>query len=193
MKRILTAATAALFLAACETAYPPQDPYGEPYPPQDPYGQGYPPQEPYGDPGYSPYPPQDPYGASDPAQPYPPQAYPPGPSGSCPIASSRNWQARLETTAGHDQLPTLVVTGTIVAPTGGYSMEFEPYLQSRRSRPVQLVATLRPNPPQGPATQAQTIHDVRWQWPIQTGPVGSVTIACGDRTLAEISPVPTTP
>ena len=185
MRQILTAATAALFLAACETAYPSQDPYGPSYPPQDPYGdQG--------------YPPQDPYGTPDPAQPYPPQTYPPqayqpGPAGSCPIASSRNWQARLDTTAGHDQLPTLVVTGTIVAPTGGYSMEFEPYLQSRRSRPVQLVARLRPNPPQGPATQAQTIHDVRWQWPVQTGPVGSVMIACGDRTLAEISPVPTSP
>lgn len=174
MKQILTAATAALFLAACETAYPPSDPYGAPYPPQDPYG----------DPAY---PPQDPYATPD------PQPYPAGPMGSCPIGASRNWQARVETSPGHDQRPTLVVTGTIVAPTGGYSMEFEPHLQARRSYPVQLVARLRAIPPEGPATQAETIHDVRWQWPLQTGPVGSVMIACGDRTLAEISPVPTTP
>lgn len=162
------------------------------YPPNDPYGAPRPPQDPYGDPAYPSYPPQDPYGTRDPQQAYPPQPYQPGPQGSCPITSSRNWQARVDTTPGPDQRPTLVVEGTIVAPTGGYSMEFEPHLQERRSRPVQLVAVLRPVPPTGGATQALTTHDVRWQWPLQSGPVGSVTIACGDRVLVEISPVPTT-
>lgn len=180
MKRFLTAAAAALFLASCETAYPPGDPYGAPYPPQDPYG----------DPAHPPYPPQDPYGAP-PQQSYPPQQpYPPGPQGNCPIASSRDWQASVETDSAGTQRPALVVSGTIVAPTGGYRMEFEPHLQELRSYPVQLVATLRPIPPGGGATQALTTHDVRWQWPLQRGPVESVIIACGNRTLAEISPVP---
>ena len=175
MKRILIASTAALLLGACATAYPPGDPYGAPYPPQ---GRD------------APYPPPQPY---PPQPPYPPQGYPPATIDSCPIVSSRDWRASVDTTAGPDQRPTLVVTGTVVAPTGGYRMEFEPFLQERRSYPVQLVARLRANPPQGGATQALTTHDIRWQWPLQSGPVGSVTIACGDRTLAEISPVPAGP
>ena len=173
MKRILTAATAALLLGACETAYPPGDPYGAPYPPQDPYGG----------PGYGqPYPPQAPYGSA----PYPQQPD----SMACPIASSRDWRAWVDTNPAGGDRPNLVVSGTIVAPTGGYRMEFEPYLQERRSHPVQLVATLDPQPPQGAATQALTTHDVRWQWPLQSGPVGSVTIVCGNQTLAEITPGP---
>jgi hypothetical protein len=150
-------------LASCES-YPPSDPYGAPYPPQDPYD----------------------------APSYPPGAQPPGLAGSCPIASSRDWQARVDTTLGPDQRPTLIVNGTVVAPSGGYRMEFEPHLTERRSYPVQLVARLRAIPPDGMATQALTTHDIRWQWPLARGPVGAVTIACGNQTLAEISPVPTT-
>ena len=172
MKQALAATAAALLLAGCDT-YPQGDPYGAPYPPQDPYGSQYPPQ---------PYPPQPPYGAP----------YPPAQVDSCPINSSRDWRATVDSTPGPDQRPTLVVTGTIVAPTGGYRMEFEPHLQERRSYPVQLVATLRAIPPQGPATQALTTHDVRWQWPLTSGPVGAVSIACGNRMLAEIAPVPRT-
>lgn len=174
MKRTLTTVATALILAGCDT-YPQGDPYGAPYPPQDPYGQPYPPQIP-----------QDPYGTPYPPQPYPPQSYPPAPMDSCAIVSSRDWRATVDSTPGPDQRPTLVVTGTIVAPTGGYRMEFEPYLQERRSYPVQVVARLRAIPPPAPATQALTTHDVRWQWPLQAGPVGSVTIACGSRTLAEV-------
>jgi hypothetical protein len=172
VKQYLAAAAAGLLLASCET-YPQSDPYGAPYPAEDPYGPADPPQ---------PYPPATGYP--------PPDAQPAGPVGACPIASSRGGQARVDPTAGPDQRPTLIVNGTVVAPTGGYRMEFEPHLTERRSYPVQLVARLRPIPPEGPATQALTTHDIRWQWPLATGPVGSVTIACGDRTLAQISPVP---
>jgi hypothetical protein len=169
VKQSVAIAAAALALAACDT-YPQGDPYGAPYPPQDPYGTPYPPQ---------PYPQQPPYGT-----PYPQQ-----PVDACQIVSSRDWRATVDSTPGPDQRPTLVVSGTIVAPTGGYRMEFEPYLQVRESYPVQVVARLRAIPPQGPATQALTTHDVRWQWPLASGPVGSVTIACGTQTLAQISPV----
>lgn len=149
--------------------------------------------EPQSDPYGAPYPPQDPYGApSYPSEPYPPAGSgPPPPEGSCPIISSRDWRAHIDMTLGPDNRPTLVVNGTLVAPTGGYRMEFQPFLQERRSYPVQLVARLRAIPPSGPATQALTTHDIRWQWPLASGPVGSLSIACGDRTLAEISPVPT--
>lgn len=133
----------------------------------------------------------DPYG-SPVAGPYPPAADPVAP-GTCPIASSRDWRAWIDSSPESSDRPALVVTGTVVAPTGGYRMEFDPYLQAMRSYPVQLVATLRPMPPDGPATQALTTHDVRWQWPLQSSPVGAVMISCGSQTLARISPVGTQP
>ncbi len=84
----------------------------------------------------------------------------------------------------------LTVTGTVVARTGGYRMEFVPDLTVIKSYPVQMVARLLPIPPEGPATQALVTHAVRWQWPL-AGPVGTVAIRCGDRTLANITPAGT--
>jgi hypothetical protein len=82
----------------------------------------------------------------------------------------------------------LNVTGTVIAPSGGYRIEFVPELTVIRSYPVQMVAQLLPIPPEGPATQAQAAHNVRWQWPL-AGPVGTVAIRCGEKTLANISTV----
>lgn len=165
----MAATAAALLLASCDTVgYPANDPYGAPAP--------YPPAEPY--------PPVDPY---PPVEPYPPgQAYPPGaPVDACPIESSRNWRASVIPATDSASRATLILTGTVVAPTGGYRMEFVPNLTVLRSQPVQVIARLLPIPPQGPATQALVTHDLRWQWPL-TGPVGSVTIRCGTRELARI-------
>ena len=170
VKRILAACAAALLLASCDTMGSPPEPY---YPPA-----GYPPQ---------PYP--QPY----PPQPYPPQAYPPvapyapvAPVEACPIQSSRNWRAWVTTEAGPPARSILHVTGTVVAPTGGYRIEFVPELTVIKSYPVQMVAQLLAIPPDGPATQALAPHDVRWQWPL-AGPAGTVAIRCGDRTLANVT------
>ena len=176
MQRIIAAA-AALLLASCNTVgYPPNDPYGspEPYP--------YPPAEPY--PPVDPYPPGQGY---PPGPGYPPgQGYPPGaPVDACPIHSSRDWRASVIPATDSASRPTLVLTGTVVAPTGGYRMEFVPNLTVLRSYPVQVIARLLPIPPQGPATQALVTHDLRWQWPL-TGPVGTVTIRCGTQDLAQV-------
>lgn len=166
MIRTSAIATAALLLAACAT-----QPYG------DPYGQG-----PYGDPG-------GPYG-----QPYPPAGYPPPAAAeppapaACPITASRDWRAWINAMPGPNARPKLMVTGTVLVPTGGYQMSFEPYLQIRESHPAQAFATLRVTPPQGPATQAITAHDLRWEWPLDQQ-IGSVEIRCGSDTLATFSPV----
>lgn len=195
MKRIF-AAGAALLLASCQTTdYPPGGPYGSPEPYGDPYGQPYPgdpypPGQPY--PPSQPYPPGQPYPPSQPyppGQPYPPsQGYPPGqayPAQSCPIVSSRNWRAEVAM-QGAGQPPMLMLSGTVVAPTAGYRMEFRPNIEERRSYPVQVVAILQPFPPTNPSAQVQTTHDLRWQWPLSSGPVGSVTIRCGGRDLAQV-------
>ena len=162
---------------------PPPPPYqGDAYPPQSYPPQQYPPQS---------YPPQ----SYPPGAPYPPQAYPQGapyppaaPAEACPIQSSRDWRAWVTLEPGPPARSMLHVTGTVVAPTGGYRIEFVPELTVIKSYPVQMVAQLLPIPPEGPATQALAAHNVRWQWPL-AGPVGTVAIRCGDRTLANISTV----
>jgi hypothetical protein len=83
----------------------------------------------------------------------------------------------------------LIVTGKVAVPTGGYrpSLVLE---QVAESHPVQVFTRLHPNPPEGGATQAVGTHEVRGSWPMST-PVGSVTVRCGSRVLAQISPIET--
>lgn len=179
MKRILAAASLALLLGACQS-YPQDDIYypNAPYPP-------YP---------ADPYPPPAPY----PPAPYPPTSYPPAypapplQPGICEGITSRDWRAWVSQGAGTDARPTLFLTGTVVAPTVGYRIEFRPDLDEDDNYPVEVTATLQPFPPVGTAAQVQTTHDLRWQWPLDKGPVGSVQIECGNRLLAEI-PVARTP
>jgi hypothetical protein len=165
VKQLFAAATLAVLLAACDT-YPPGDAY-PPYP-----GDSYPPYP------ADPYPPPGQY---PPGEPYPP----PG-MDSCPIVSSRDWRAWVNAMPGPVARPTLHLTGTVVAPTAGYRMEFRPQLEELETYPVEVIATLQPFPPPGPAAQVLTTHDLRWQWPLERGPVGSVSIHCGGREIAEV-------
>jgi hypothetical protein len=85
----------------------------------------------------------------------------------------------------------LVVTGKVVTPTGGFQVAFDPRMQVRESHPAQAFVTLEVADPEGaPVTQAQVTHEVRWEWPLN-GPVGSVIVRCGDKTLAEITRIQT--
>ena len=106
---------------------------------------------------------------------------------SCPIAGSSNWSAWINAMPGPDAEPMLIVTGKVTVPTGGYrpSLVLE---QVAESHPVQVFTRLHPNPPGGGATQAIGTHEVRSSWPMST-PVGSVTVRCGSRVLAQISPI----
>ena len=158
---------AALLLSGCATQPYGSGPYDQPYPPSGPYDPG----------GYPP----------------PPGNYPPPPgmgpdANACPIAGSRNWQAWINAMPGPNAGPKLMLTGTVTVPTGGYRLEFVPHLQVRESYPAQAVATLVVFPPDGPATQALETHDLRWEWPVGQQ-IGSVTVRCGNQTLATISPV----
>lgn len=85
--------------------------------------------------------------------------------------------------------PTLIVTGKVTVPTGGYRIEWGDF-RVAESYPVQIFGDLRVIPPSGGATQVVTTHDARGEWPTNP-PVGSVTVSCGERVLARISPVET--
>ena len=91
---------------------------------------------------------------------------------------------------GPNARPTLIVTGKVTVPTGGYRIEWGDF-RIAESYPVQIFGELRAIPPLGGATQAITTHDVRGEWPVDQ-PVGAVTISCGDRLLTRLSPVETT-
>jgi hypothetical protein len=115
---------------------------------------------------------------------------PPEPAGTCPIAGSSDWAAWVNAMPGPNARPTLIATGKVTTPTGGYQIDFDPQLIVRESYPVQIVATLRAVPPSGGATQAIVTHDVRGQWEARD-PIGAVDIVCGSQVLARISPVQT--
>ncbi len=124
----------------------------------------------------------------DPSQPPPkgPSAYPPQKIG-CPITSSSDWAAWVNAMPGPNARPTLIVTGKVTVPTGGYRFAWRD-MRVMESYPVQISVELEAIPPSGGATQAVVTHDVRGQWSMSP-PVGSLTIRCGGQTLAAISPV----
>lgn len=90
---------------------------------------------------------------------------------------------------GPNAKPTLIVTGKVTVPTGGYRFEWRD-MRVMESYPVQVAVELEAIPPAGPATQALVTHDVRGEWPMSP-PVGSLTVRCGDMVLARIAPVET--
>lgn len=131
--------------------------------------------------------PQAPY---PPYPPHPPQGgHPPMPADGCPAIASSDWAAWVNAMPGPSARPSLIVTGKVTVPTGGYRVEWGD-VRVAESYPVQVFAELRLIPPSGPADQVVTTHDVRGQWPMSP-PVGSVTVRCGNRVLARISPVET--
>ena len=130
---------------------------------------------------YAPYP-------YPPPQQQPPIAYPP-PQAGCPIAGSSDWAAWVNAMPGPAAQPTLIITGKVTVPTGGYRFAWGD-MRVMESYPVQISVDLHVIPPAGAATQAVVTHDVRGQWPMSQ-PVGAVTVRCGGQVLASISPVET--
>ncbi len=120
-----------------------------------------------------------------------PAAAPQGPVGSmeCGIIGSSDWAAWVNAMPGPNARPTLIVTGKVTVPTGGYRFAWRD-MRVMESYPVQVAVELDAIPPTGGATEALVTHDVRGQWPIDP-PVGSLTVRCGDMVLVRIAPVET--
>src|SRR5687767_15145091 len=116
---------------------------------------------------------------------------PQGPAGplECGIIRSNDWAAWVNAMPGPNARPTLIVTGKVTVPTGGYRFEWRD-MRVMESYPVQVAVELDAIPPAGGATQAVVTHEVRGQWPISP-PVGSLTVRCGGTLLARIAPVET--
>lgn len=120
----------------------------------------------------------------------PPPPLPPHTAGvACGITGSSDWNAWVNAMPGPNAQPTLIATGKVTVPTGGYRFAWRD-LRVMESDPVQVVAELEAIPPQGAATQVVTAEEVRGEWPISP-PVGALTVRCGDMVIARISPVET--
>ena len=109
----------------------------------------------------------------------------------CPITDSSDWTAWINAmpTVPPSKTGVLIVKGKVTVPTGGYRIEWADF-RVAESYPVQIFTDLRVIPPSGMATQVVTTHEVLGDWPMNP-PVGSLTVRCGDRVLARISPVET--
>lgn len=118
-------------------------------------------------------------------------AVPAAPAGpmECGIVGSSDWAAWVNAMPGPNARPTLIVTGKVTVPTGGYRFAWRD-MRVMESYPVQVAIELDAIPPSGGATQAMVTHDVRGEWPISP-PVGAVTVRCGDMVLTRIAPVET--
>jgi hypothetical protein len=115
--------------------------------------------------------------------PVPPGA-PFAPTPDCPILGSSTWAAWVDAMPGPGSHPTLVVTGKVEVPTGGYQLALR--LDNAAEHVVRLEAT----PPSGPATQAIITHDVHGNWSVES-PVDAVTIRCGRQVIGVITEIAT--
>lgn len=110
----------------------------------------------------------------------------------CPIIGSSDWAAWINAMPGPPgSRPTLIVTGKVTVPTGGYRLALRLDPAVMESYPPQYSVWLDAVPPDGAATQALVTHEVRGQWPA-TPPVGAVHIRCGGSALTTIGTVETT-
>lgn len=127
--------------------------------------------------------PDDPvsHAAGDPMPPSRPARLP---APDCPILGSSDWAAWVNAMPGPGSRPTLIVTGRVTVPTGGYAPAMEAGPVQEIHPPIQIML-LRPNPPLGGATQAVVTHEVRAEAPA-LDVYGAVTVRCGSVTLADI-------
>lgn len=112
----------------------------------------------------------------------------PPPAGSCPIASSSDWAAWVNAMPGPNARPTLIVTGTVTAPADWDFVWRDARVME--SYPVQIAISLEPLIPQTGRTAPLAARQLRHEMAVSP-PVGSVTVHCGGRVLARISPVET--
>lgn len=108
---------------------------------------------------------------------------------TCAIRESRDWEAWVNRMPGPDATPSIHVAGKVDVPTGGYSFDWEVGPMDRSMTPA-LKLKLIPMKPDGMATMAITTEDVHYTGPLAGTAYRSITVTCGDETLAEITEIP---
>ncbi len=120
--------------------------------------------------------------------PVPPPA-PFAPTRDCPILDSSDWAVLIDDMPGINKQPTMMVSGKVRVPTGGYKLALR-LDRIAESYPVQITVMLDVTRPKGPATQAIVTHDVHGEFPVPP-PVGAITIRCGRQVIGVITEIVT--
>ncbi|HEX8578031.1 MAG TPA: hypothetical protein VF655_00365 [Allosphingosinicella sp.] len=106
----------------------------------------------------------------------------------CKAISTRDWTAVVAVQKNPNvfepDATTVLVTGTVTVPTGGYELAIEGGPLVQLKPPVQQVL-LRTNAPDGMATQAIVEEQVSGRVPFDRRAT-SVAIRCGDATVASV-------
>ena len=107
---------------------------------------------------------------------------------TCKAISTRDWTAVVELQKNpnvfESDASTVLVTGTVTVPTGGYELAIEGGPLVQLKPPVQQVI-LRTTAPDGLATQAIVEEQVSGRVPFDRR-AKSVAIRCGDATIASV-------
>ncbi len=106
----------------------------------------------------------------------------------CAVIESRNWQAWVNAMPGPDATPTLHVTGEIVLPTPGYTIEWQLGALDRMLPPGQRLS-FTTIAPEGMVTQVLTTVEVAYAGETAITDYREVMVSCGDKVLATISDV----
>ena len=107
-------------------------------------------------------------------------------TGDCPVIDSADWGATVGPVEGVEG-PQLVVTGTVIMPTPGWTVALEPGLADRSALPVQRLR-LTATPPDGIVIQVTDEVAVRAVMPALAAYRG-VAVDCGDLVLVELTEV----
>lgn len=114
-----------------------------------------------------------------------------GPAADCPIIGASDWAAWINAMPGPPgSRPTLIVTGRVTVPSGGYQLALRLDPAVMENLPPQRTVWLDAVPPAGPASQALVTSEVRGQWPVSP-PIGAVHVRCGGTVIARIDDVAT--
>lgn len=110
-------------------------------------------------------------------------------SEACSMIKSENWAAWINAMPGPDSAgEKLIVTGDVTVPSGGHEVELIPGAADRSMRPIQQF-TLSVKQPDGPATQAITTLQARYEGVAIAPQYKSIRIFCDDEVIAEINSV----
>ena len=108
---------------------------------------------------------------------------------ACKASATRDWTAQVDVEKNPNifepDVSTVLVSGTVTVPTGGYSVAIEEGPLVQLEPPVQQVI-LRTEAPDGMATQAIVEQQVSGRVPFDRR-ARSVAIRCGDATIARVA------
>lgn len=108
---------------------------------------------------------------------------------ACPMIKTENWAAWINAMPGPGSSgEKLIVTGDVTFSSGGHEVELIPGAADRSMRPMQQF-TLSVKQPDGPATQAITTLQARYEGVAIAPQYRGITIFCDGEVIAEIDTV----